>query len=286
MRKIGLLLLWGSLLSACSQAQQNNIQIQGADTLILLGQNLNRLYQHKQPGVSIRVHGGGIGSALPLLLKGELQIAQAHGGELSSETAKDLLAVPVGVEGIVLYVHESNPVNELSLAQVRSIYLGEITNWRQVGGPDQRIALYAGESSTGIVSYFQEYVLRGAEPFGFWGKSSTKELLDVIGETRNAMGFASVGMAPHVKALRIRPATGSPAVEPSIANIRSRQYPISRYIYWYFARKPQGIVKDFCEWVFSSEGQLVVEGIGFQPLMPEERLAAMRKLGVVRIASN
>jgi len=69
-------------------------------------------------------------------------------------------------------------------------------------------------------------------------------------------------------------------VEPTIALIRSLQYPISRRIYWYLARKPQGALGDLCEWVLSAEGQLAIEGVGFQPLLPEERMAGMRKLGL------
>jgi phosphate transport system substrate-binding protein len=280
MKRVGSILLCvGLMFCASSYAQQNTIHIQGENTLLVLGQHLNELYQRKQPNVTIRVHGGGMEPALSLLSKGEIQIAQAH-RHVSSEASHGLVAVPVGIEGIVIYVHESNPVNELSLAQVRSIYLGEVTNWKQVGGRDQRIGLYAGESHTGVIPYFEEYVLRGSEPFGFWGKNSTKDLLDTIAQTPNAMGYSSVGSSPHVKALRIKPAADSPAVEPSIANIRSGQYPISRRIYWYLAHKPQGAVKDFCEWVFSSQGQLVVESIGFQPLTPEERAASMRNLGI------
>lgn len=280
MRKAQCVLLWSSVLfSVLSNAQQNAVHIQGSDTLILLGQNVNKLYQRTKPGISIRVHGGGLQSAIPLLLKGEIQIAQGR-GELPAESNGELLTVPIGVEGVVVYVNESNWLNELSIAQLRSIYLGEITNWKQLGGPDKRINLYAGESNAGVIAYFQEYVLHGAESFGFWGKNSTKELLDVIAQDPYGLGFASSGSAPHAKALRIRVAAGSPAIEPSIANIRSRRYPISRYIYWYFARKPQGVVKDFCEWAFSSQGQLVIESIGFEPLVPEDRSAAMRKLGI------
>lgn len=278
-KKQVLVLIFTLFAPFCAHAQQATIQVQGPDTLILLGQKLNQLYQRKHPLVSLRVRGGGVQAALPLLFKGEIDIAQAHGMLLADNT-RDLLAVPVGVEGIVLYVHESNPISELSVAQVRAIYTGQILNWKQLGGPDQRIVLYGGESTSGIGPFFAESVLHGEESFGYEGKTSTKELLDVIADRPYALGFAGVGYAPHVKALRIRSSAAAPAVEPSIARIRSLQYPISRHIYWYLARRPQGAVRDFCDWVFSSEGQLVVEGVGFQPLAPEERSAGLRKLGL------
>ena len=267
------------LLSYISYAQQSTVHIQGTDTLILLGQNVNRLYQRTQPQISIQVRGGGMKAAIPLLLRHEIQIVQGQ-GELPEEVTRELLHVPIGTEGIMVYVHDSNPVNELSITQLRSIYLGEITNWKQLGGPDKRITLYGGETTTGGIAYFQEFVLRGEESFGFWGKNSTKELLDVISGDANAIGFGGPGSAVHVKALRIRAAAGLPAVEATITNIRSRTYPISRYVFWYFAGKPQGATRKFCEWAFSPQGQLLIESIGVQPLFPEDRMAALRKLGI------
>ncbi len=271
---------WISVLfSLTAPSQQISIHIQGSDTLILLGQKLNQLYQRKQPDVTVRVHGGGVQAAAPLLLRGEIDIAQSA-GDSDTEGLKEATAIPVGVEGIVIYVNAANPLNDLTIAQVRAIYLGEVLNWKQLGGPDQRILLYGGESSSGIAPYFQEFVLRGAEAFGYVGKSSTKEMLDLISEHPYSIGFAGVGAAPSVKALRIRATPGSPAVEPTIARIRSLQYPISRHVNWYLSHKPQGAVRAFCEWMFSSQGQLVVESVGLQPLAQEERVAALRKLGV------
>lgn len=274
------------LLVSTSALAQQRINLQGPDTLILLGQKLNQLYQRQQPQVTVGVHGGNIRAALPLLLKGELDIVQSHGMFPPEISRPDVLSVPVGVEGVVIYVHESNPLNELTVAQVRSIYTGEIVNWKQLGGPDQRILLYGGESTSGVEQHFQEVVLRGGESFGYEGKVSTKDLLEVIASHPSAIGFASIGFAPRVKALRIRANAASPPIEPTIANIRSLHYPVSRHIYWYLAHSPQGALKNFCTWVFSSEGQLVVEGVGFLPLAPEERAAGLRKLGLTSDAAQ
>jgi phosphate transport system substrate-binding protein len=281
MRKISSFLLFSVLLaSLCVHAQQGgNIEVRGADTLILFGQKVNQLHQRRQPLVTVRVNGGGLQSAIPLLLQGKIQIAQSH-GELHAESARDLLAVPVGVEGIVIYVNQSNPINELSVTQVRAIYSGEILNWKQLGGPDERIVLYGGESTSSISPYFLDFILHGDNSFSYQGKSSTKELLDAVADSRSAIGFAAFGYAPRVKALRIRSGPSSPAIEPTIANIRALEYPITRRIYWYLARRPQGPLKDLMQWIFSSEGQLVVEGVGFQPLPPEQRTTALHKLGL------
>src|SRR5262249_47898633 len=112
------------LLGVGAHAQQKTIDVQGPYTLILLGQRLNQLYQRQQPSVNVRVHSGNVRSALSSLRAGEVDIAQAQ-GSLAADEVRGLVAVPVGVEDIVFYVHESNPLSELSVPQLRGIYTGQ-----------------------------------------------------------------------------------------------------------------------------------------------------------------
>lgn len=286
MTKISFFLLVSSLVvvQAIRAQQPATVELRGPDTLILLGQRINQLYQHQQPRSTIRVQGGGAESALAHLLKGQIDIAQSH-GELRPDLVKGLSAIPIGIEAIVIYVNASNPVNELSVAQLRGIYTGEILNWKQLGGPDARIATYGGESTSSMNPYFAEVVLHDEISFSYMGKPSTKELLDAVASHADAIGFAGLGSATNTKALRIRASTGSKAVEPTFDNVRSLDYPIARYLYWYLAHQPRNGVKEFCEWMLSSQGQLVVEGVGFQPLPLERRLAARQRLGLPAIAT-
>lgn len=287
MRKISFFALVSSLVVVHAiQAQQaTNVELKGPDTLILFGQKINQFYQQKLPRSAIHVHGGGAESAIGLLLKGQIDIAQSH-GELRPELAKGLVPIPIGVEAIVFYVNSSNPVNELSVAQVRGIYTGEILNWKQLGGADRRIAVYGGESTSSMNPYFAEAVLRGDTSFSYMGKSSTKDLLDAVAGNPDAIGFAGMGSSAGTKLLRIRASAGSKAVDPTFDSIRSLDYPIARYIYWYLARQPSDSVREVCEWMLSSHGQLVVEGVGFQPLPMDRRLAARQRLGLPAMPSS
>jgi len=286
MRKISLFVLISSLVLVRIVGQQTtSVELRGPDTLVLFGQKINQLYQHKQPGSIIRAQGGGVESALAQLAKGQIDIAQSH-GELRPDLIKGLLPIPIGAEAIVIYVNAANPIDELTVAQVREIYTGEVLNWKQLGGADQRIALYGGESTSSMNPYFAESILRGDTSFSYMGKPSTKGLLDAVASHPDAIGFAGLGFSPNVKALRIRANTGSKAIEPTFDSVRSLEYPISRYIYWYLAPQPRRVVKEFCEWMLSSEGQLLVEGVGFQPLPMEKRLAARQRLGLPAIATT
>jgi phosphate transport system substrate-binding protein len=252
---------------------QEKIRIGGSDTLILLGQRLNQQYSTHH-SAKFNIVGGGVANAKDALAKGRLDIVQAEG------TPSGPISFPVGVQGIVIYVNKTNPVAALTIAQVRSIFLGEITNWKQLGGPDKPIVLYAGESSTGMESYFDESVLRGQEPYPFTGKANTHALLETLANDPGGIGYSSLDVGDGVHTIGIKLGAASVPVEPDSTSIRNRTYPISRYVYWTVSEKPTGGLQSFCAWVFSPEGQLVVEGVGFQPLLPDQRKQGLAKLGV------
>jgi phosphate transport system substrate-binding protein len=253
---------------------EGTINIQGANTLILLGQRWAQIYARKRPQAQIVIQGGDVRAAMKSLSSGQTTVVQTEG----DATAGSGISFPVGVEGIAVYVNQSNPISQLTLEQLKGIFLGDITNWKQVGGPDHRIVLYAGESSTGVLPYFQEAVLHDAEPYPFEGKASAKELVDTIAEHPDAIGYSSIYPTTKAKVLRVKSGGTSPAVEATIENIRTRKYPISRYVYWHLAGRPTGELKMFIEWVLSSEGQLVVESVGYEPLTAADRASGLARL--------
>ncbi len=263
-----------------NSAHAEPLSIRGSDTLIYLGQRFAALYSRRSPDTQIIVQGGsaqtGSAQAVKALSAEETDIAQFEGAPLS-RASLDIVSFPVGVQAIVVYVNESNPVRELTIGQLRSIFMGEITNWKALGGPDTNISLYAGESSTGTLTYFQEVVLH-ADPYPFVGKSNTKALLDEISSHPEAIGYGSLASAQGVRAVNIKLSPTSLAVAPTGDTIRSRQYPITRYISWALRRQHSPALDALCRWVLSPEGQLLVEGVGFEPLLPNERSAALEKL--------
>ena len=164
--------------------------------------------------------------------------------------------------------------------------------------PDAKFSIHVGRIGIGIFQsrighrccarrrsfcqspYPQEAVLRGEEPYPFVGKNNPKELADVIAATPNGIGYSSLRYAPEVKTVGIKLGQASVPVLPTSQTIRSREYPISRYIYWHFARKPTGELRAFTEWAMSQEGQTVVESIGFEPLLPSDRKLSLVALGL------
>ncbi|MFZ4622480.1 MAG: substrate-binding domain-containing protein, partial [Bacteroidota bacterium] len=142
------------------------ITVKGSDTMVILAQRWAELYMKKNPNVTIQVTGGGSGTGISALINGTTDICNASRPMKPAEKQKlKLRFSTLGVEiktakdGIALYVNEKNPVKTLTLQQVKDIYVGKITNWKEVGGNDSRIILYSRENNSGTYVYFKENVL-------------------------------------------------------------------------------------------------------------------------------
>jgi ABC-type phosphate transport system substrate-binding protein len=122
-------------------------------------------------------------------------------------------------------------------------------------------------------------VLRGEEPYPFVGKANTKALLDEIAAKPEAIGYGSLASGPGKRAVAIKFGPTSVGIVPTEDAIRARKYPITRTISWVVPRKRDRNADAFCRWILSSEGQLVVEASGFEPLLPAERQKALAKFG-------
>jgi phosphate transport system substrate-binding protein len=253
-------------LPGASASAQQRISIRGSDTLIYIGQRFAQMYERTSNDTSFDIRGGGLDPALDALTAGQIDLAQIEGS--AHLRGRDLTSFAIGVQAIVVYVNAANPITKLTLPQLRSVFLGEITNWKALGGPDLTIHLYAGESTTGTLAYFQHALLGGQEPYPFVGKSNSKSLLEEIAAHREAIGYGSLDAAHGVHVIAIKPGQNSPAVEPTAEAIRTLRYPIARYVTWVAPRFESETMQKFCTWVLSPQGQLVVEGAGFQPLLP------------------
>src|SRR3990172_12101235 len=172
MKKLSTLaVLLGLVIGAAAlSAQQRNVTVKGSDTLVILGQRWAEVYMQKNPGVSIQVTGGGSGTGIAAIINGTTQVAEASRpmkdkeiANLKAKRGLDALELPVAVDGLAVYVHEQNPVSELSLAQLKAIYTGAVKSWKEVGGKDERILLYSRENNSGTYVYFKEHVLEDAD---------------------------------------------------------------------------------------------------------------------------
>lgn len=263
-----------ALMMAAPAYGGKQITLKGSDTMVVLVQRWAEAYMAKNPGVVLQVTGGGSGTGLSALQNGSTDIAmssrpiaqkekdsmRARFNALPTETA-------VAKDGLTVFVHSSNPVNELSLEQLAGIYTGTITSWSQVGGKAEKIVLYSRENSSGTYAYFKEKVLED-EDFAANTQTlpGTAAVVNAVSKEAKAIGYGGHGYGKGVKMVKIKKTAQSAGVEATADTVRNGSYPISRDLYFYTATAPSGDVKKFIDWVKSPEGQAVVTQAGYFPL--------------------
>ena len=146
------------------------LTIKGSDTMVILAQRWAEQYMNANPGKIVQVTGGGSGTGIAALINGTTEICMASRAMKPDEKRKLRdryqtmgVEIPVAKDGLSIFLNERNPVKELSFAQLRDVYTGAITSWKQLGGPEAQIVLYGRENSAGTYVYFKDNVLLGRD---------------------------------------------------------------------------------------------------------------------------
>jgi len=250
------------------------ITIKGSDTMVILGQRWAETYMNATPGAVIQVTGGGSGTGIAALINGTTDVCQSS-RPMKDDEKKKLrdrfqttgVEIPVAKDGLAIYVHDSSPIQELSIPQLREIYTGAVTNWKQVGGPDARIVLYSRENNSGTYVYFKDHVLLGRDySAACQTLPGTAAVVNAVARDPNGIGYGGAAYGKGVREIAVRKDAGSPAVRPSPATVRDGSYPITRFLYFYTRNRPSGDVKKFIDWVLSPDGQSIVTKVGYFPV--------------------
>lgn len=250
------------------------ITIKGSDTMVILGQRWAEVYMSKTPGSVLQVTGGGSGTGIAALINGTTDVCQASRPMKSSERTKLKeryftmgTEIPVAKDGLTVYLHESNTVPQLTLDQLKSIYVGDITNWKDVGGADAEITVYGRENNSGTYVFFKDNVLKG-DDFSPTVATlpGTASVVNAVSKDPTGIGY---GGAAYGKGIRFCPIAATATDSAYIADaehVANGKYPLTRDLYWYLRAKPEGDIKKLVDWVLSSDGQAVVVSAGYFPV--------------------
>jgi phosphate transport system substrate-binding protein len=268
-------MLAAALLGVVVSAQAGNITVKGSDTLVILAQKWAEVYMSGHPEVKIQVTGGGSGVGFAALQNQGTDIADASRqikGKEKEECIKAFGKVPreykVAIDGLSVYVNNSNPVKELSLEQLAGIFTGQIQNWKELGGPDAPITIYSRENSSGTYEFFKEHVLKGKD-FSASAQTmpGTAALLQAVNKDANGIGYGGAAYGEGAKALGIKKDAGSPAIMPTEETVLNQTYPIWRYLYNYVnPALDKDEIRAYLDWIRSEAGQKIVKEVGYYPL--------------------
>ncbi len=283
MFKKGLIILMALMLAgpALAKSGKNSIQVKGSDTMVNLGQAWAEKYMEENPGEFVAVTGGGSGTGFSSLISGTCDIAMASrsikGKEISLANQKGInpTEIKVALDGLAVVVNPANPVSKLTLDQLAGIFTGTISNWKDVGGKDEKIVILSREINSGTHVYFKEHVLRkgnadGKEEFAQSALllSSSQAIADEVAGNASAIGYYGMGyISAKQKAIAVAKDASSEYITPTIENVVDGKYPISRPLFIYVNGAPQGLVKKFIDFALYKEGQDIVLKTDFVPII-------------------
>jgi len=268
----GILLLFGNCAGrkgpAAAEAHQPAvIRISGSDTMLILTRRWAEEYMRSHPGVAVYVWGGGTARGLEALARGRVDIAAASRPleprevQMLADVFKSVgISFAVAKEALSIYVNPRNPVQNLTLDQIRQIFSGETNNWKEVGGDDAPIHALRRPSSSGTYLYLREHVLNGL-PYSTAAQvvEDTPGIVRRVEGDPRAIGYGGVAYGRDLHC-------SVEGVLPSEAAIRDGSYPITRYLFLVTTNQPRGEVQRFIDWAQSPAGQAVVRDVGLVAL--------------------
>ena len=268
-------LIGGGLLSVgASSAHAGSVTIKGSDTMVILGQRWAEDYMKKNTSTVLQVTGGGSGTGISALINGTTDVCASSRAMKPAEKEKlrdrynnTGVEIPVARDGLAVYVNASSPLTEISMPDLKQIFTGKITNWKQLGGPDKTIIVYSRENSSGTYVFFKETVLGGAD---FTPRAQTMPgtaaVVNAVSKEEFGIGYGGAAYAKGIKILKVKKDATSTAINPEKKTVLDGTYPLARPLFFYLRAKATGDMKSFIDWVLSPDGQGIVEKVGYYPV--------------------
>jgi len=272
MHFLSLLLIGVALLTqgGCGRSQARAVHCIGSTSVQPFVELLAEEYQRSELNACVEVQGGGSTAGIQAVANGLADFGMCS-RVLKDEERARFSAVVIAYDGLAVVVHPSNPVNDLSRAQLRQIFAGDVTNWKDVGGADRSIRVITREEGSGTREAFVKLVMGHAR---ISRRALTQEsngaVMELVKHDPAAIGYASLGQVeneihriqargdpPPLKAVSVE------GVPPTTEAVKTRRYALVRPFLLVFRNEPPPPARRFLEFVLSARGQslLVREGL-------------------------
>lgn len=247
-----------------NKGNTSTLVIEGSTTAFPIVQAAAEAYMNSHDTVDIQVSPTGSGNGISGVGGGKDDIGMSSREATAQEltTYPNLAKTTIAIDAISIIVNPNNPVNNLTLEELRGIYNGTIKNWDYFGwsGP---IVVVGRDSASGTRDYFTSAVMKGeAYVAGMIEESANTGVQTDVINGQKSIGYVGLGYITHVKAIAIKNTQGN-YITPSVQTVKDNTYPIWRYLYLYTNGVPTGLAKDFIDFILSPAGQQIVEEQGF-----------------------
>lgn len=238
------------------------LKLSGSTTVLPLAQHVAEMFMDENPDVDVNVQGGGSSVGISNVAEGVVDIGMSSRKLKKEEEGLGLKEHKIALDVILVIIHKDVPVDDLSPEQVREIFTGKITNWKQVGGPDMAIQVVVRDKASGTREMFDEKALNKEEPkAGAIECNSNGLVRQTVAGTPGAIGYISLGYLDNsVKAVKYG------GVEGNQANAEAGKYALSRYLYLFTKGEPGELAKAFIDYFLSPKVQKEVVAKEYIPV--------------------
>ncbi|MFO7974197.1 MAG: PstS family phosphate ABC transporter substrate-binding protein [Candidatus Hydrogenedentota bacterium] len=259
-----------ALLSSGTASAAEDVVMDGSTTVGPIAKAFAEYYMENNPDVNITVSESGSGNGAKSLINSTCDIANMSrfmkGSEFTAAVEAGVTPVAhiVALDGIAVIVHPSNPLKEITLAQLKDVYQGKIKNWSQLGGPNVKIVAISRDTNSGTYETFEGIVMQKekmAEGIEYVGSNGA--VRSRVQSTQAAIGYVGVGFLDRsVKGLAVE------GIMPSTETVKTGEYAISRPLFMLTNGVPKmgSTLWKFVNLYLSRKGQEIVEEIGFVPV--------------------
>ncbi|QIZ10688.1 phosphate ABC transporter substrate-binding protein [Priestia megaterium] len=210
-------------------------------------------FMANNPKVDIQVNAGGSGTGLSQVAEGSVQIGNSDvfAEEKEGIPADQLVDHKVAVVGMTAAVNPKVGIKDIKKADLIKVFTGKITNWKELGGADQKIVLVNRPDSSGTRAVFNKFALDGATPAEGITEDSSNTVKKIINETDGAIGYLAFSYFTDESVTPL----AIDGVEPTAENVQSGEFPVWAYQHSYTKGEPDELSKAFFDYMMSNDVQ-------------------------------
>ena len=253
------------MILSCNPRKTNTVNTAGSTTALPIVQAAAEAYMNIYPGTNISVRGGGSGLGIKSIIMESIDIGNAsrkvneRENELIRKKQNELIETAIAIDAITIIIHKDNPINDISLKNLRLIYSGKVTNWNELGGDDLEIVVISRDVSSGSFEVFNLAVLHNdLLKENSMRLASNNAVATTVNYTKGAIGYIGLGYVnEELKVLTID------GILPSKKTAQNYEYPLTRKLYMYTTKTRSDATQDFIDFILSELGQRIVEQQGY-----------------------